>query len=341
MKTGHYFSDNRHRELLLRWLGWGLTALLGIALLLFWEPLRSNDFILRLYSYTKYASVEYIFRALTFFGDDEGHIIFIMVFYWCVNKTLGFRTMMMLLSSAIYIHFLKEGFDLPRPDMPGMTDQLDSKAFPSGHTLSVMAVWGYLAVKLQKKAFWVCAFVVIALVGLSRMVLGFHFAGDIVGGFFFGFIYLALVFGISSLAQSKGWQLHLSFPLLFGGLLVFFTTIAGIVVAFMPGEDPLKVVGFLAGTILGYVIEREKVRFNQEGSYLQHALKLLVGAAVMFIIVFLLKEVLPQGAVWGFVRYTLAGFWATCLAPYLFVLTGLSARETVPKIPGDRTAVPK
>ncbi len=332
-----YFTEDRKREILFRRLGWIVTALLALALFVFWEPLRSNDFILKINGITRYIAAQYLFRAFTFLGDDEGHIVLITVVYWCVNKSLGFRTMMVLLFSGIYTHFLKEAFALPRPNVPGV-DLLDSLAFPSGHTLSVMAVWGYLAVRLQNKTFWVCAAAAVLLVGLSRMVLGVHFPGDIVGGLFFGFLFLALVFGLSSLIRTRGWQPRMTFPVLFGGLVAVFSLAALLVVRYIPGEDPLKVVGFLAGTGLGYILEKEFVRFSPQGKWYQHVLKVIVGLVILLLIVHQLKAVLPPGAGWGFARYTLAGLWATCLAPLVFTLTGLAAREPLSKTPDRQTA---
>ncbi len=328
----HYFSTNWQRELFWRRLIWVAAVLLALALIVLWEPLRHNEFIVRLNAWTRHTAVYYLFRAFTFIGEDEGHVLLITAIYWCMNKSLGFRAMLVLLFAGIYTHFLKEAFAEPRPDVPGV-ELLDSHSFPSGHTLSVMAVWGYLAVRLQHRIFWICAAAAVALVGLSRMVLGVHFPGDIIGGLLFGFLFLVLVFGLRAMFGSRGFRPHLPFPVLLGALAAIFALAALLAARHIPGEDPLKVVGFLAGTSLGYVMQNEWIRFNPQGRWYQHALKLAIGLVVLLVIVNPLKAILPPGSGWDLARYTLAGLWATCLAPLIFTLTGLAAREPRPDLP--------
>ena len=48
---------------------WLVTMLLGLILYVFWEPLRSTEFILSLQRYRS-TGLDYFFRAFTFLGDD-------------------------------------------------------------------------------------------------------------------------------------------------------------------------------------------------------------------------------------------------------------------------------
>ncbi|MGV4326303.1 phosphatase PAP2 family protein [Trueperella pyogenes] len=76
-------------------------------------------------------------------------------------------------------------------------DFLGSYAFPSGHTLNTTVVIGVLAFLLMKSyprlrsllaILWLAQ---VALVGMSRIYLGYHWLTDVLGGFSIGLIVLA------------------------------------------------------------------------------------------------------------------------------------------------------
>lgn len=68
--------------------------------------------------------------------------------------------------------------------------------FPSAHTLGSTVVWGLLAVVSEvgtRKSRYLGAGIVIAAVSLSRIVIGVHYPGDVLGGVSIGAAYLAVV----------------------------------------------------------------------------------------------------------------------------------------------------
>lgn len=79
----------------------------------------------------------------------------------------------------------------------------DFTAFPSGHTMSGFAIYGFLALSLGKKPFFQVFFLLLALwVGLSRMYLLQHFLNDVLAGSLAG-IYLAMLFYYLHIMYSK------------------------------------------------------------------------------------------------------------------------------------------
>ncbi len=67
-------------------------------------------------------------------------------------------------------------------------------AFPSGHTIAATAFWGLVAVDLEigrRRHRLAAAAAIAATVGVSRVVLGVHYPGDILGGAVVGAAYLA------------------------------------------------------------------------------------------------------------------------------------------------------
>lgn len=325
-----YFSDDPKREWFWIKFLWAVTFLSALIMIFAWQFTRSVDFIAALQQWRAIPGLEALFRAFTFLGDDEFYMILFSVLIWCVSKTLGFWGAFVLLSSATCSNLIKDLTLLERPPIEGVEHPPGSYAFPSGHTLTAVTVWGYLAVRIQSRAFWVWTFVAVGMIALSRLVLGYHFLGDVLGGLAFGIPFLLFFLWISSQAYERGWLERFSTPLLLAlslALPIFLTAV-------LPGADPPKVLGYLGGASFGYLLEKEKVRSIVTAPLFFQVLKSLAGLAVLFGIIIGLGGVLPSGVTYlGFTRYALGGVWVTLGAPLLFVFLKLS-----PKGPGKETA---
>jgi membrane-associated phospholipid phosphatase len=66
--------------------------------------------------------------------------------------------------------------------------------FPSGHVSSTVALWGGMALLFRKRILTWVALILIILVALSRMYLGRHFLGDVLGGIAVGVAILAIAY---------------------------------------------------------------------------------------------------------------------------------------------------
>jgi len=90
----------------------------------------------------------------------------------------------------------------PRPgaDLVNVFQALDSYSFPSGHVMFYTAYFGFLlflSFTLLKRTwlrylFITVLLILIALVGVSRMYLGEHWASDVLGGYLLGSLVLIL-----------------------------------------------------------------------------------------------------------------------------------------------------
>jgi undecaprenyl-diphosphatase len=98
---------------------------------------------------------------------------------------------------------LKVGLARARPPMSDMERVLagaTNYSFPSGHATSAIYVYGFLILLMMRSSLprpgvWACRLVlsvVIAAVAVSRIVLGVHFASDVVGGLLSGSAALAI-----------------------------------------------------------------------------------------------------------------------------------------------------
>lgn len=323
----HFSSDGRGETIALS-ICWAVIAVCAFILVFFWQETRSYGLILSLYQWTTRPVVEYFFRAFTFLGDDEFYMLFLGVILWCVSKPLSFWTAFVLLTSGTCSNLIKDVTLLPRPDMEGVTHP-DNSAFPSGHTLTAVTVWGYMAVRLKKTGFWIWAIFAVVMVAFSRMVLAYHFLGDILGGLAIGILFVLLFIWLSRIFYEKGWVEKCSFPL----LMVFSVSVPVLLMLILPGGDSSKMMGMLAGLCAGYLLEKHTVRAATGTHWYFQLIKALLGAVVLFAIVFGLGEILTaQGETMQmalrFFRYALGAFWVTFLAPALFVAVKLTPRET-------------
>jgi len=71
--------------------------------------------------------------------------------------------------------------------------------FPSGHVSTTTALWGGAALIFGRKVIWKIAPAVVLLMAFTRMYLGRHFLGDIIGGVCLG---LLMLLAFSSFLQS-------------------------------------------------------------------------------------------------------------------------------------------
>lgn len=109
-----------------------------------------------------------------------------------------------LIGSQITTYTGKYMIARPRPEF--ITDVVaTSPSFPSGHSTSAMAVYGFMAyiiarylsgVRLRFEVIYWAA-ILIGLIGFSRMLLSVHYVSDVVAGFLVGGFWLLLGFALA------------------------------------------------------------------------------------------------------------------------------------------------
>lgn len=159
--------------------------------------------------------VETWFAAVTFLGDPWLLLVVLLLLYWFVDRELGLRVMGLALAASALVLILKATFALGRPTVgppvpvgaipdvvrPLYVDAVEpgGYSFPSGHATGATVTWGAIAwltdVGDRRKRL-TAAGVVVALVATSRVVLGVHFATDVVAGVVLGVAFLAVALSV-------------------------------------------------------------------------------------------------------------------------------------------------
>lgn len=317
--TRDYFSSAPGKEYFCRLLYWLLLITFVLVLYIFWDPLRSTGFTYSLVSITMIdPAIAFFFLVVTAMGSEEFFLALFSVGYWSVNKSLAFWGLVITpLSLLITSEIPKDIIRLPRPDVRGVS--LPTYTFPSGHTSGAVSVWGYLAVRLKSPWLWVCALLIVSLVGLSRVMLGYHFPGDVLGGAVTGMFFLAVWLCLGNKAVERNFGERASFWLLLSAALIL-----PLAMSFIPAKSAPHLMGYLAGAGVGYLLQREMLDFPIRGKWQQHLARATIGLTILAGIILGLNLILPEGIhLLTFARYALGTFWVTYLAPLLFVKLNL------------------
>lgn len=269
--------------------------------------------------------LDQFFKAVTFLGQEEFYLLLLPLIYWAISKRLGIRLAFILLPSAALNGGLKELFRIPRPDPARVTRLVEetSYAFPSGHAQNTTVLFGFLAVSIRRRLFWALSAMLVIGVSLSRVYLGVHYPQDVVSGALIGALFLFLVLWLEKPVgawlgrQSMGVQAALA--LLLPVLLLILR----------PVEYATPPLAALAGIGVAYVLDERWIRFETGGALKQRVLRCAVGLVLVLMAYLGLKFVLPEGAVFRFLRYLTVGLTVGFIAPWVFVKTGLAGSTKV------------
>jgi len=297
-----------------------------------------------------------VMNAFTFLGRFEFYLILIPFIYWVVSPKLGFRVLLVLLTSDFLGLTFKQLLHQPRPYWVGDVQVLGTETsygIPSTHASDSLVVWGYLAYRLNKTWLWVVTFLMVMMISLSRVYLGVHFPTDVIGGWLVGLVAIFLaVKGEAWLSpylkkQPPGMLIGISFLVSIVMLLVGW--LVTLLIASSP--DPAEWARFstqarsttyyfsLAGATFGigagYTLMRQCASFQTKGSWAKRIGRYLLGMAGVLVVYYgldvLFGLVAPDESTLGLIlryfRYGTVTFWALFGAPWVFLKLRLAEPE--------------
>ncbi len=271
------------------------------------------------------------FNIVTVLGSEAFYVALFPLLYWCRDKQLAQRLVVLFLFSAYSNAALKQLFGHPRPfEYDPQVLKLDiaraeelGYGLPSGHSQSAVTVSGYLAVSIRRRWMWILGVASVVLIAFSRIYLGVHFPSDVLGGLVLGAVWLSLFLWLE---PSLGhWIRHRSMATQLGLALA----VPVVLLLIHSSSDAVAATGTLIGLGAGMVIENRLVRFVVDGSFWRRAVRFLLGAIVVVILREGLRPLFPVQGELAYVpfrtlRYSLVGLWVALAGPWVFLRLGLA-----------------
>lgn len=147
-----------------------------------------------------------LFRIITEFGNIFAFLSITAVAVLLLKKR---RYIILILGNLGFIILFNQGlkllFSRPRPIHLALIKET-GYSFPSGHAMASMAFYGFLiyilwqtkvkrSVKIGMTAL---LWLLILLIGISRIYLGVHYASDVIAGFSLSVVYLMIMTKLSA-----------------------------------------------------------------------------------------------------------------------------------------------
>ncbi len=155
-------------------------------------------------SYSTPAIIQF-FKFITFLGSTWfvfGVYCLIVIYLFLIHRREeAINIAIIAISSSLLLFGLKDYFARHRPGAP-LFEALTNYSFPSGHALSSF-ILSFVVILLIRKSglskgrrisLSILLLVISLLIGMSRIVLRYHFASDVIAGYCAGFAWVILCY---------------------------------------------------------------------------------------------------------------------------------------------------
>lgn len=180
----------------------------------------TDDRVVNLFALLRTPSLDRFMLAMTYIGSGRTVVVLATV---CIIVALLWKRrdgalmiVSSLVASSIFFSTIKLLIGRPRPPLWSARIVQTGFSFPSGHATTAAAFYGVAAFLLLRewrlrrdRHIWldvttgICAIVLVALIGISRVYLGVHYPSDVLAGWAGGALCVALVFVITRIRQSR------------------------------------------------------------------------------------------------------------------------------------------
>jgi len=294
----------------------------------------------------------WLFHLFTALGYAPAVVACLSVLYWGWNKHRIFGLVQLCVLSGLIEQILKEAFQMPRPFQVDpehvraldlfMRRQLDasgvhwavlaktSYGFPSGHAQVAVCLYGGLALHLRRRGTTFGAVALISLIPLSRLYLGVHFLGDVLGGLLIGGVLLASYAAVLRSARAVNRLVSKETT------VVLLLTMPVLLFFCRPDVPSAQRASFLVTFTAGYFAEQRWVRFSTDGSAAQRVRRAAVGLLTLILAYLLLTGArrwieAHSSATSPFLSYMICygaiALMASLAIPVLFVRTELAGQN--------------
>ena len=270
------------------------------------------------------------FQGITYLAQEVFVIAIICWLFWCSNKKLAYTLGFSYFLSGLLVQALKITFRIPRPwildpafaAVPSALAGATGYSFPSGHTQSITALFGTLALHAKKWHQKLLCAAIIVLVGFSRMYLGVHTPKDVLTSFFLSIgctLVCYVLFYRKEAAAGREALISLLMAVMSAALVLYAAVLyQNSTIELHYAQDCIKASGAGMAFALGYYVEQKYIRFSPPAKTRQKVLRLAVGLAVALLLQTGLKPIIGESLPASFLRYFLVVAWALMFYPVLF-----------------------
>lgn len=258
-----------------------------------------------------------LFKAITDAGSEPIYILLASIIFWCLNKKTGIRTMYVILFSAYLAIIAKNLFGMPRPPTYLHKVTENEFGFPSGHAQVSTGFYGYLGFRSKRTGIIIVGTIAIFLISLSRIYLGVHYAGDVIGGIIFGLVVAFISFkgesGALKIINQQGRNTKYLIALCLPVILVLIASLQGSHL-----KEQIEM-GLVMGSVgFGYLLEEEKIRFSDVKNKKQAVKRAFIG--ILFLgLIYLISGLLSLiNPIYIYVKYGALGFSSVFVIPWIF-----------------------
>jgi membrane-associated phospholipid phosphatase len=291
--------------------------------------------------YVKDPSVRAIFEIITFMGETEFFLILLITIYVVYDKKFAKNVTFSLLLSVYIYTLLKDLFQDPRP-ITNISKEAEygyietDYGFPSGHAVTAVTVWGYIANEFKNRPrsyiIPVILSVIIFLITISRVIIGVHDLEDIIGGFLIGICFLIAFIYLEPIFSEKINSLNFSIKIIIAVSFSVLIFLIGTLLFPRSGLDLIEnpplysdagyyavVSGAILGFSVGYLLENKYINYQPSELNNKHKIiNLILGIFFIFTLYFMFGLLIHGNVILRFIRYSLITFIVSFILPLIF-----------------------
>jgi len=269
---------------------------------------------------------------ITYAGGTFPCLAVVSVLYIYCKREKSAKIAAVFILSMLVNALLKMLFNHPRPDQSLLLPEIaklysiyspHSPGFPSGHTQGITVLWLSIFYYFRKKYLIIPVLFLIILVPFSRIYLGVHFAGDVVGGYIIAFAVLITAIPAVNFVENI-WSRYIKMA-----LIPVMTVAPPVVSYFFQIQNIYMLSGFSSGFITGILISDMKKNTDENPGLMKKNMLALSGISGVVIITLFFRFFNVHSPAFKYFQFWMTGIWITLIVP--FFLSLIKSKKTPAK----------